>query len=103
MMEWRNNMVNVDNNESDDSDDQFLTNNSNDTNPMDDMKKNGRLPEDNATPFSPPDGVQDRIDDSHQIMDTEPDSHEHYDEGIEGASGVDFPGVAADEDQNPPV
>lgn len=87
------------------NDDQFLTNNPDDTNPLEDMKNNQKLPEDNSTPFSPPDGVQDRIDDTHQVTDSKSNiaDQEHYDAGIEAAAGVDLPGEAADEDQDLPA
>ncbi|MBW3568893.1 hypothetical protein KY385_02065 [Candidatus Parcubacteria bacterium] len=96
---------NTNDNTSDDlnNDDQFLVNNPDDTNPMDDIKKDEQLPEDHATPFSPPSGVQDRIDDTHQVTDDINAEHEHYDAGIEAESGVDLPGEAADEAQDPPV
>ncbi len=55
------------------------------------------LPQDHATPFSPPSGVQDRIDDTHQVTDSNIDPDERYHKGIEGAAGVDLPGQAADE------
>lgn len=83
-------------------DDQFLTNDPDDTNPLADMKDEEELEEDNDTPFSPPTGVQDRIDDTHQVTDTNIDVHERYDAGIEAASGVDLPGETANEDQDLP-
>lgn len=96
-------MTDDNNNDNSGNDDQFLMNNPDDTNPIEDMKKDEQLPEDHATPFSPPGGVQDRLDDKHQLLDTDPDPQEHYDAGIEAASGVDLPGEAADEDQDLPV
>jgi hypothetical protein len=45
-----------------------------------------KLPGDSTTPFSPPSGVQDTTDDTHPEADTNVDAHEHYDEGISGAS-----------------
>lgn len=72
-----------------------------DTNPMTDMTARQQLPQDHDTPFSPPDGVQDRIDDTHQTTDTNITEHQQYDEGIEGASGIDMPGQAADENPEP--
>lgn len=72
-------------------------------NPLEDMKDRQRQPEDNDTPFSPPDGVQDRISDTDQVTDTNMDDMERYDEGIEGAAGVDMPGEAADEDDEVPA
>ncbi len=56
-----------------------------------------KLPQDYGTPFSPPSGAQDRIDETHQVADTNIDPGEHYQKGIEGAAGVDLPGQAADE------
>ncbi|MDQ3064986.1 MAG: hypothetical protein M3Q36_01820 [bacterium] len=73
-----------------------------DTNPLSDMQDNQQLAEDNDTPFSPPDGVQDRIDDTHPTTDTNIDPMERYDEGIEGAANIDLPGEAAEEDDQPP-
>ena len=67
-------------------------------NPLEEMKQNQKLPGDYDTPFSPPDGVQDRIDDTFQPTDTNVDSQERYDAGIEAASGTDMPDEAADED-----
>lgn len=61
-----------------------------------------KLPEDHASPFSPPGGVQDRIDDTFQATDSNVDEHEHYDAGIEAASGVDMPGEAAEVDNDVP-
>lgn len=74
------------NNDNTTRDDQFLTNNPDDANPMQDMKQDEQLPEDHDTPFSPPEGSQDRTYDTHQSTDTNIDPHEHYDEGIEGAA-----------------
>lgn len=59
------------------------------TNDEDNQQK---LPQDNSTPFSAPDGVQDTTDDTHPEADTNVDSHEHYDEGISGAAEVTDPG-----------
>jgi len=84
----------------DDNDDQFQTN-SDDTNPMQDMEEDEKLDQDYGTPFSPPSGAQDRIDDTHPATDTNIDPHERYDEGIEGAAGIDLPGEAADEGEDP--
>lgn len=85
----------------DTQDAQFQTNNPTDTNPITDMQQDEQLPEDNDTPFSPPDGVQDRLDNTHQLTDNNSniDEHEHYDAGLEQATGADLPGQAADEDQ----
>jgi hypothetical protein len=85
----------------DDLGDNFQTN-PDDKNPLEDMKRNEELPEDNGTPFSPPQGTQDRIDSTHQSADTNIDPHEHYDEGIEGAAEVDLPGETADQDPELP-
>ena len=83
-------------------DDQFLTNDPDDVNPMYQMKKDEELADDFEPPFSPPEGVQDRIDDTHPSTDTDIEPMDHYDEGIEGAAGVDLPGLAADEEDEPP-
>jgi hypothetical protein len=82
--------------------DDFQTNNPDDTNPMQAMKDDQKLAGDDDTPFSPPSGTQDRIDDTHQAVDTNIDPHEHYDEGIEGAAEIDLPVESADEDQDFP-
>ena len=82
------------------NDDQFLTNNPDDTNPMEDMKRDEKLPGDYETPAAPPDGAQDRIDDTFPETDSNIDITQHYNEGIEGAAEVDLPGEAADEDQD---
>lgn len=81
-------------------DDDLLVNNPDDTNDMQDMIDDQKLPGDPATPFSPPSGVQDRIGDTHQKTDTGMDEHEHYDAALEAATGVDLPGQAADEDES---
>lgn len=81
-------------------DDDLLQNNPDDTNDMQEMTDNQKLSGDPATPFSPPNGVQDRIGDTHQETDTGMDKHEHYDAGLEAAAGVDMPQQAADEDQS---
>ena len=85
------------------NDDQFLVSNSDDTNPIEDMKDNQRLPGDHDTPFSSPDGVQDRIDDTFQAADTNVDAHERYDASIEAAAGVDLPGQVADDEPDEPL
>ncbi len=81
----------------DNDDQQFQTNNSDDTNPIQAMKDDEQQAGDNNTPFSPPSGTQDRIDDTHQSTDTNIDPHEHYDEGIEGAAEIDLPKESAKE------
>lgn len=73
-----------------------------DTNPMTDMMQDEKLPQDYGTPFSPPQGAQDRINDTFPVTDTNVDATERYHEGIEGAAGVDLPGEAAEEDQDLP-
>lgn len=75
---------------------------SDDTNPTHDLKQDEHLAHDGDTPFSPPNGVQDRIDDTHPSTDTNIDPMEHYNEGIEGAASIDLPGKAADEDDDMP-
>lgn len=87
----------------DSNDDQFLTDNTDDTNPMKDLEENEKLPNDDDTPFSRPAGVQDRIDDTHPTTDTNIDEHERYDAGIEEASNLELPGEAADEDDDIPT
>ena len=83
------------------NDDQFLVNNPDDTNPIEDMKDNQRLPEDNDTPFSPPDGVQDKVDDTFPAADSNVDPDDRYQSGIDSAAGVDLP--AGEGDDNPDV
>lgn len=51
-----------------------------------------KLPQDYSPPFSAPSGAQDTTDDTHPEADTNVDSHQHYDEGIEGADGTHDPG-----------
>lgn len=85
----------------DDLEDDFQQNPGED-NPLYEMKQYQKLEGDDDTPFSPPDGVQDRIDDTHQSTDTNIDETEHYNEGIEGAAEIDLPGETADEDQDLP-
>lgn len=86
----------------DNTDDKFLTDESEERFTLDEVKEKQKLPEDHDPPFSSPDGVQDRIDDTHQVTDTGMDEHERYDAGIEAASGADPSGQAADESQAPP-
>jgi hypothetical protein len=81
-------------------DDQFQTNNPDDTNPMAAMKDDKKQAGDYSTPFSPPTGVQDRIDDTHPSLDAKNSEQEGYDAGAEAAAGGNFPGQAADEDPN---
>lgn len=57
----------------------------------DEEEKQEQLPQDYSTPFSPPSGVTDTSDDTHPQSDTNIDEHEHYDEGIAGATGVSEP------------
>ncbi|MDQ3093749.1 MAG: hypothetical protein M3Q70_01045 [bacterium] len=76
--------------------------NTDDTNPLNDMQDDQQLTEDNSTPFSPPDGVKDRIDDTHPSTDTNIDPMQRYDEGIEGAANIELPSEAADEDDQLP-
>ena len=66
-----------------------------------DTSDNQQLPNDGNTPFSPPDGVQDRVDDTHPITDSGMDAHEHYDAGLEAATGSDLSDQAADEGKPP--
>lgn len=86
----------------DNTDDGFQQN-PGETNPLEVMKQHEKLPEDNDTPFSPPDGVQDRIEDTFQPTDTNMDKTQWYDGGVEDAAGVDMPGEAADEDDEVPA
>ena len=79
----------------------FTGNNQDDTNPVDETANTHQLPNDDDTPFSPPDGVQDRVDDTHPITDSKMDAHEHYDAGLEAATGADLSGQAADEGKPP--
>lgn len=58
----------------------------------DDEERAEELPQDYSTPFSAPSGARDAVDDTHQEADTNVDSHEHYDEGIAGATEVEDPG-----------
>lgn len=73
--------------------DDFLVNNPNDINPLYLMKEDEKLAEDNDTPFSPPDGELDYTEDTHQGTSTDTDSHENYDEGIEGAAQAHVPAI----------
>jgi hypothetical protein len=84
------------------TDDQFLVNNPDDTNPIEDMKDDQRLPEDHETPFSPPEGVQDKIDDTFPATDSNVDPNDRYQSGIEAAAGVDMPAEDSDEKPDAP-
>lgn len=57
-----------------------------------DEEKQEKEDQDYDTPFSPPDGVQDRVPKDHPEIDTNMDSQEWYDEGRSGAAGVTDPG-----------
>ena len=72
--------------------DDGLQNNPNDTNPMDDTKRNQQLPEDNGPPFSEPRVQEDKISETHQETDSNIDSDQRYQEGLAAASEVDTPG-----------
>ncbi|MDQ2973361.1 MAG: hypothetical protein M3Q79_02680 [bacterium] len=87
---------------SDDNTNDNFQQNTDDSNPLNDTQDDQQLNEDNSTPFSPPDGVQDRIDDTHPSTDTNIDPMQRYDEGIEGAANIELPGEAADEDDQLP-
>ncbi len=65
-------------------DDDFLTNNPNDVNPIYEMKKKEKLPDDvsDETPFSDPDDFDDLLDPLSDI-----DLDEEYDVGRDVASG----------------
>jgi hypothetical protein len=56
-----------------------------------DEDRQEELPQDYSTPFSAPSGVNDTTDDTHPEADTNVDSHEHYDEGISGATETSDP------------
>lgn len=86
----------------DDQQDDFQQNDPDDENPIYQLKKDEKLPEDHDTPFSPPTGVQDRISQTHPSTDTNIDPEEDYDEGIEGAADIDLPDQAADESNDIP-
>lgn len=48
-----------------------------------------KLEEDQDTPSSPPDDVNEELSTTNQRTDSEIDSHELYDEGLEGATETD--------------
>jgi len=62
-----------------------------------------KLPQDDSTPFSPPSGIDDTTDDTHPQADTNVDAHEHYDEGISGASETNDPGARGIKNYDPGV
>lgn len=74
------------------ADDNFLTNLTDDDNPMVDMKKDEQLPDDFDTPFSAPGDVEEKLNKEHPITDAKVDSAELYDAGEDAAAGVVFPG-----------
>lgn len=47
---------------------------------------------DDDRPFSPPDDTKQHLPSDHPQTDTNIDSHELYDEGLDGATDVDLPG-----------
>lgn len=61
------------------------------------------LAQDNGTPFSAPDGVQDTTDDTHPQADMNPDTQEQYDEGISGATETSDPGDRGVTGYTPPA
>jgi hypothetical protein len=67
-------------------DDDLADNNPRDTNPMDEIKRDEELEEDNDTPFTPPDDVDDDLSDQAQQGDTNIDPHQMYDEGFSSAT-----------------
>ncbi|MDB5183044.1 MAG: hypothetical protein JWO47_828 [Candidatus Saccharibacteria bacterium] len=75
----------------DDPQDDFLTNDPDDTNPMNDIKEDEELPDDvsDDTPFSKPSDVKDTLDPTSQQFDpaSDIDSQEEYDAGADVASG----------------
>ena len=74
-----------------DTSNDFLVNNPNDVNPIYQMKKNEKLDEDNDTPFSAPDGVRDKVNDTYQQGDTNIDPLQLYNEGFQGAAEINLP------------
>ena len=71
--------------------DDGLQNNPDDTNPINDMKRDEKLPEDNTTPFSDPRVQQDKIPTTHPETDSNIDPGERYEEGLAAAAGVEKP------------
>lgn len=70
-------------------------------NPEEETKKDEQMSEDNDTPFSPPDDIQDKIDDTQQEADINVDPHEWYDEGIEEATQTDPPNLTKANEYDP--
>ncbi len=72
--------------------DDFLMNNPEDTNPMNDLKENEKLTNDvsDDTPFSEPDDIDSELDPTSQQFDADSniDDHEKYDAGSDIASGA---------------
>lgn len=58
-----------------------------------DEERQQELAEDNGTPFQPADTLQqsDTLGDTHPETDVPPDSHELYDEGVDGAVEAEDP------------
>lgn len=54
-------------------------------------KKDEKISQDHDTPFSPPEDIQDKIDDIQQEADVNVNPHEWYDEDIEEATKTDPP------------
>lgn len=57
-----------------------------------DEEKEEKLPNDYSSPFSPPEGQQDRIPQDHQSLDALNSDQEWYDEGREGEAETHDPG-----------
>ena len=59
---------------------------------VNDEDRQEEIDQDDSTPFSAPEGIEDTTDDTHPQADTNVDSMEHYDEGISGATETSDPG-----------
>lgn len=71
--------------------DDGLQNNPDDTNPVDDMKRDEELPEDNDPPFSEPRAQNGRVSPGHQELDSNIDTDQKYQEGSTAAAEVNPP------------
>ncbi|MDB5160833.1 MAG: hypothetical protein JWO96_213 [Candidatus Saccharibacteria bacterium] len=69
---------------------------------INDEDEQEKLSGDYSSPFSAPSGALDTTDDTHPEADSNVDAHEHYDEGISGATEVVDPGDQGIVGFNPP-
>ncbi len=83
------------------ADDQFLSNDPNDVNPIEEMKDHQKLPQDHDPPFSPPDELGNRVQKDAPFTDTGMDPTGQYNGGTDDEASVDLPDQVEGEDLRP--